>query len=182
MKDFDVQPPLEIETDRLMLRAPRIEDAQPIFGAYANDPEVTHFLAWPPATSSEEVEEFLRTAIQRQKDRMEFYWIIERKDTGEPIGMISFEVSEHGPELGYVLARAHWGRGYMSEVAGALTRWLLSQPSIDRVWAVCDVGNVGSRRVLEKVGMDREGCLRRWAVEPNISDRPRDMYVYSAVK
>jgi hypothetical protein len=53
---------------------------------------------------------------------------------------------------------------------------------IFRVWALCDVDNLASARVMEKVGMQREGILRRWILHPNLSDEPRDVYCYSVVK
>jgi len=55
-------------------------------------------------------------------------------------------------------------------------------PEIYRVWAVCDVANTALVRVLEKVGMDREGILRRWIIHPNVSDEPRDCFVYSKIR
>jgi len=53
---------------------------------------------------------------------------------------------------------------------------------IYRVWATCDVDNVASARLLERVGMEREGVLRRWLVHPNLSEAPRDCLCYSIVK
>jgi RimJ/RimL family protein N-acetyltransferase len=50
------------------------------------------------------------------------------------------------------------------------------------VWATCDVENLASARVLERVGMTREGVLRRWTVYPNLGDTPRDCLCYSIVK
>jgi ribosomal-protein-alanine N-acetyltransferase len=50
------------------------------------------------------------------------------------------------------------------------------------VWATCDVDNVASARLLERVGMEREGVLRQWLVHPNLSEAPRDCLCYSIVK
>ena len=60
--------------------------------------------------------------------------------------------------------------------------WALEQPEIFRIQAVCDVENIGSARVMEKAGMEREGTLRRYVLHPNISDEPRDVYMYAIVK
>jgi RimJ/RimL family protein N-acetyltransferase len=70
----------------------------------------------------------------------------------------------------------------MAEAVRPVVAWLLSQPEIYRVWAFCDLENTGSARVLEKVGMQREGVLRRWAVHPNVGDTPRDCVCFSIVK
>ena len=70
----------------------------------------------------------------------------------------------------------------MTEAMRAVIDWTFRQPSIYRVYATTDVENVASRRVLEKVGMQCEGTLRKHIVHPNISDVPRDSYMYAIVK
>ena len=58
----------------------------------------------------------------------------------------------------------------------------MSVPSIWRVWATCDIENAASARVLEKVGLSREGTLRRWLVRPHLSSDPRDAFIYARVR
>jgi RimJ/RimL family protein N-acetyltransferase len=70
----------------------------------------------------------------------------------------------------------------MKEAAQFVVRWALSRSDVYRVWATCDVENVASARLLESVGMQREGVLRRWIVHPNISKDPRDALCYAIVK
>jgi len=84
--------------------------------------------------------------------------------------------------MGYIIGREYWGRGYMTEVVRAVSDWVLAQPEIHRVWAMCDVDNLASARVMEKSGMEREGRLRRWTVHPNTGPAPRDFWCYSRVK
>jgi RimJ/RimL family protein N-acetyltransferase len=96
--------------------------------------------------------------------------------------MIESRVKGFSMDIGYVLARAYWGRGYVPEAARSVVDWGLSQDGIFRVWALCDVDNLASARVLEKIGMSREGTLRRWMLHPNLSDEPRDAYCFSVVK
>ena len=55
-------------------------------------------------------------------------------------------------------------------------------PTVYRVYATCDVDNVGPWRVMEKAGMQREGLLRRYIVHPNISHEPRDSFIYAVVR
>lgn len=85
-------------------------------------------------------------------------------------------------EDGYVLAPRLWRRGLMSEAVAGLIEWAMASPEIFRVWAVCDADNVASARLLESVGMRREGTLRRWLVHPNLGDAPRDCLCYAIVK
>ena len=96
--------------------------------------------------------------------------------------MIGCRVREHAADIGYVIGRNHWGRGYVTEAAKAMVDWAIHLDSIYRVWAVCDVENIASSRVLEKVGMQREGILRRYIVHPNRSVEPRDCFVYARVR
>ncbi len=84
--------------------------------------------------------------------------------------------------MGFVVARPYRGRGYTTEAAQPIVGWSLAQPGIYRVSAVCNTENLASTRVLEKIGMQLEGTLRRWDVHPNISDAPRDCLCYAAVK
>jgi [ribosomal protein S5]-alanine N-acetyltransferase len=70
----------------------------------------------------------------------------------------------------------------MSEAASAVVEWGLALPSVFRVWAVTDVDNQASARVLEKIGMQREGLLRRWMVHPNLSPEPRDCWCFARVR
>ena len=96
--------------------------------------------------------------------------------------MLSLRISGFAASLGYVLRRTAWGQGIMPEAAGRVTEWALAQPTIYRVWATCDYENRASARVLEKIGMQREGLMRRGVVHPNLSDEPRDCWLYARVK
>ncbi len=60
--------------------------------------------------------------------------------------------------------------------------WCLSQQAIYRVWAICDVDNPASARVMAKAGMEYEGVLKKFCVHPNISPIPRDVLCYAIVK
>lgn len=173
--------PLRLETDRLVLRKPLPSDAGPIFGGYARDPEVTRYLAFRQNQTIDDVEEFLRRALDGWESGTVLTWTITLKPGGWLIGMIDVRLETHA-NVGYVLAREHWNRGYMTEALRAVIAWALEQPEIYRLWAVCDVENAASARVMEKVGMECEGILRRWMVLPNRSDLPRDCYCYSIVR
>lgn len=177
-----MKPPTRIETKRLVLRRPAIKDARAIFEEYAHDAEVTRYLTWRPQPTVDGVRAFLRHASAMWQEKSEFNWAITRREADRPIGMVGIRLSLHGAELGYVLGRAYWGRGVMSEAAGAVAEWALGEPGIHRVWAVCDVDNPGSARVMEKIGMEREGRLRAWSLHVNVSDTPRDCWCYARIK
>jgi ribosomal-protein-alanine N-acetyltransferase len=175
-------PPETIETKRFRLRKPALRDAEDIFRKYAQDPEVTKYLTWRPNRNVQETRDFLRACLRAWDERKSFHWVIERKADHELLGMITARVDEHKWELGYVLARPYWGKGYMTEVLKRLLSRALKQKNIYRVWSVCDVDNLASARVMEKAGMKKEGILRRWSMHPTISDEPRDSYCYAITK
>ncbi len=70
----------------------------------------------------------------------------------------------------------------MTEILRTVIDWAFTQSEIFRVQAFCDLENPASARVMEKAGMAREGLLRRYVLHPNISDEPRDVYLYAVVK
>jgi RimJ/RimL family protein N-acetyltransferase len=174
--------PAQIETQRLLLRKPRPEDAHAIFGGWAQDQEVTHYLTWPPHERIEQTQEFVRGCLRAWDGETRFPYMIILKETGEVIGMIDPRVEGPKVGIGYVAARAHWGKGYVTEATRAIIDWVFQQPSMYRVYATTDIENVASRRVLEKVGMQCEGVLRKYILHPNISDIPRDSYIYAITK
>jgi ribosomal-protein-alanine N-acetyltransferase len=166
----------------LRLRKPVLEDAQPIFDQYAQDPEVTKYLTWRPNQNIEQTYDFLQACLRAWDERKAFHWVIVRKEDKQLLGMISARVEDRKWELGYVLARPYWGRGYMTEIVKRLVDEAFKQKGIYRVWSVCDVDNIASARVMEKAGMQREGILRRWSSHPTVSEEPRDSYCYSVTR
>ena len=175
-------PPDSFETSRLVLRKPGLADADDIFNHYAADPEVTRYLTWRACRDRSEVDVFLNQRLAKWDSGEEFSWAITEGGEDRVIGMIGCRMREHAAEIGYVLTRRYWGRGYVTEAAKAVVDWAGSLDSIFRVWAVCDLENIGSARVLERVGMEREGIVRRWIMHPNVSAEPRDCYMYSKVR
>lgn len=165
----------------MILRKPRADDAYLIFSAYAKDQDVTRYLTWKPHSSVEETLEFVRRALDAWDREEAFTWIITLRESAEVIGSIDLRV-ESNANLGYLLAKPHWNRGYMTEAVRAVVEWALAQDSVNRVWAVCDVENLASARVLEKAGLLREGILHNWIVLPNRSIDPRDCYCYARLK
>ncbi len=174
--------PEQIKTERFILRIPRMDDASTVFASWAQDNEVTRYLTWHPHQQIKQTEEFVQSCLSAWEHKTRFPYMITLKDSGEVIGMIDPRLEGPKVGIGYVAARAHWGKGYVTEATRAIIDWAFQQPIIYRVYATTDVENVASRRVLEKVGMQREGILRKYILHPNISDVPRDSYIYAIVK
>jgi RimJ/RimL family protein N-acetyltransferase len=80
-------------------------------------------------------------------------------------------------EIGYVLARKYWGKGFATEAVRLVTAEVFEEfPEIERLEALVDVDNVGSQRVLEKVGFTREGVMRKFIC---IKGSVRDTVMFS---
>ena len=174
--------PEQFETERLVLRKPRMDDARVMFEGWTQDQEVTRYLTWRPHERIEQAQKFVQGCIDAWQGETRFPYVITLKGTGEVIGIIDPRIEGPKVGIGYVAARAYWGKGYVPEATRAIIEWAFQQPSIYRVYATTDVENVASRRVMEKAGMQCEGILRRYILHPNISAIPRDSYMYAITK
>ncbi len=152
-----------LETDRLILRKFRIDDAEQMFHNWASDPEVTKFLTWQPHTNVDFTRMLVAGWIGKYVDSSYYNWVIEHKDAKQVIGNISV-VKQDGTvaaaEVGYCMSRAWWGQGIMPEALRAVIRYLIEEVGMNRVVATHDYNNAKSGRVMEKAGMKYEGTLR----------------------
>lgn len=161
--------PIEvIRTERLVLRDLKETDLQAVH-SYASDPEVVRYMDWGPNTK-EETQDFIQRTItnQKEKPRRVYTLAIVLKAEDELIGSCGMHTSNSDNRegwLGYCLNRHFWGQGYATETAEALLTFGFTQLKLHRIFATCDPANVASARVLEKIGMQREGHLRehKWA-------------------
>ena len=176
-------PPEELQTRRLRLRRPTLDDAARAFNAYASDENITRYLTWRAHTSEAQTKEELQQAIDAWDLRMGHrVWLIERKDDGALLGTIGCTVWFHRIEVGFALGSRFWGEGYMAEALDRVCESAFEDPKIYRVQALCDEENTQSSRVMEKVGMKLEGRLRSYGNHPNRSDVPRDCLMYSRLR
>lgn len=176
-----MNPPESLATRRLVLRKPRIEDAPLIFEAYAQDPEVTRYLAFRPHRDLNDAREAVGRFLESWQSGKSYVWLIFRREDEALVGAIAAR-EDQGINLGYLIARPYWRNGFMSEALEAIIDWAFAQAGIFRVWAVCDVENEASAGVLEANGFHQEGILRKWSLHPNISDVPRDCYCYAKTR
>jgi len=142
----------ELETERLLLRHIRRDDAQRIFTYWASDPEVTKYLTWQPHASVAVTEAIVERWLADYDKPDTYRYGIELRETGELIGMIDVVGYHHGnPVIGYCSGRAYWGNGYMTEALKALCAALFEAGySMIRIEAVRE--NIGSNRVIQKAG------------------------------
>ena len=170
-----------IETERLLLRKITLDDAADIF-EYASDPEVSIFMSWEPHQSIQETYDYLARAMRRYDEHNPGPWAIVHKRDAKMIGTCSYSSwarAHHCAEVGYVLNRRYWGQGYMAEAVRAIIAFGFRELGMNRIQARCDVPNIGSARVMEKVGMSFEGVLRQQLFEKGTF---RDIKIYSILR
>lgn len=166
---------MRLETERLLLR-PYVEEDLDGFYACVSDPEVVRYEPYRPMSRDE-----ARQALESRLGNEEF-WALERKADGTYVGNLYLGRRDfQSMELGYVLARGHWGRGYAWEGCQALMKAALRQGA-HRIFAECDPQNQASWRLLERLGMFREAHLRQnvyfWTDERGFP-LWKDTYVYA---
>jgi ribosomal-protein-alanine N-acetyltransferase len=169
-------------TERLSLQRINLDDTVAVYKNWASDPLVTRYLIWRPHKSVSDTYRYIKNCLDGWKNQTEFTWLIFEKKAGEPIGAFAARPFVPSVEIGFVLSRLSWNKGYMTEVVRNFIDYIISIPEFCRVWAVCDIENAASERVLIKSGMNRECILKSWATHPNISDKPRDCLCYSYIK
>ena len=165
-------PPISIprlRTPRLLLREYRKSDFD-MYAAHVSDPRVTAFI----------------TPLDRRKAWWSFasgmgqwvlqgigWWAIELVETGETVGNVGAFFRETWPEVevGWNTFHDHWGKGFATEAAREVVRFLFEVRQEKRITAIIDAGNKASLRVAEHLGMAFDGetelfgkPLARWAI------------------
>ena len=159
--------PIKLITERLLLRPFTLDDVGDVL-EYTNDPEWARYqVNIPPVPYSREDAEKTVTMFSDSSSWVQigilriFAIVLESKVIGE-IGVNQREEDRKNErtEIVYSLSHRHWGKGLMTEAARAVMNWAFQTYSFNRMFAYCDPRNIRSRRVLEKLGMKREGQLR----------------------
>ena len=149
----------ELETDRLFLRKFREEDFSAIH-SWASYPGNVKYMLFGPNTE-EDTRGFLSwvTARSEEDNCQRFEYIAALKETGEVIGSagIGCKPDCETAEVGWILHRDHWNRGFGTEIARALLDFGFGTLDTRRIIAKCDAENYPSYHVMEKIGMRREG-------------------------
>ncbi|HMF07834.1 MAG TPA: GNAT family N-acetyltransferase [Thermoanaerobaculia bacterium] len=174
--------PERLETERLVLRRPRSEDAQAIFDRYASDAEATRWMSFPRHTTVAAAREFLASSESEWERSPGGPYLIESRADGRLLGGtgLRFETTWRA-ETGYILARDAWGKGYATEALRAVVA-AAETAGVERLQALCHPNHPRSARVLEKCGFVREGLLRRHSVLPNLDAAvPQDMFSYARI-
>ncbi|MDE2669762.1 MAG: GNAT family N-acetyltransferase [Chloroflexota bacterium] len=148
----------ELRTPRLLLRPFRMADVDDMF-ANASDPEWGRYIQVPVPYTPRDAEEFVaRVVLTDPEDNLRWALVHD----GRVAGNVDLTPGPEGvAELGFALARPLWGQGLVTEAATAVLAYGFESLSLVRVFAYAVSNNAASLRVMEKLGMKREGLLRR---------------------
>lgn len=154
---------VKIETDRLILRRFTMEDANVMYRNWASDDEVTQYLTWPTHADVNVTRSVIEGWIQNYANPDFYHWAIVLKSSGEPIGSLSvvkYDEKTASAAIGWCMGKRWWGQGIMPEAARAVLQYLFNEIGFNRIAAYHDKNNPKSGRVMQKIGMLREGTLR----------------------
>lgn len=171
---------MQIETERLLIREFVAEDMEAVH-EYASDPLVARYMIWGP-NSEEESRNYISLTMEWQngEPRRDFELAVVLKANHQLIGGCGIHVGEPAQgEIGYCFNPLFWRQGYTSEAAGALLAFGFEELELHRIFATCRPDNIGSARVMQKIGMQYEGHLREHMRHKGAW---HDSYLYSILK
>jgi ribosomal-protein-alanine N-acetyltransferase len=170
LKPFDQ---VRLSTERLLLRPLESADAQALFAVFS-DTKVMRYWSGVAWDSIDKADETIARYSKALAENESLGLGIVDSQTDELIGTCSlFHLDEQSrrAEIGYGIASASWGKGYMHEALTALINYGFDALNLHRMEADTDPRNMASRCCLERLGFVKEGLLReRWIVNNEICD------------
>ena len=162
MLSLNLNPLPTLTTERLVLRELRVEDAPAIFNL-RSDPEVMRYVHRPQAVTIDDAIAFITRVQDGQRANTCAQWAMTLKGTDHCIGIIGpwrIVPEHHRGELGYMLARDHWGQRLISEAIVSVVDHSFRVLGLHSLEAWTESENAASRRALEKNGFVREACFK----------------------
>jgi len=151
----------EVQTERLLMRGFREEDLD-AWAAICVDDEVTRWVGDPDGLSREDAWRRMAYFVGHWELRGCGNWALVERETGVLVGRAGLFYPEAWPglEVGWLVGREHWGRGYAPEAGRASMEWARTELGADHVISLIEDDNHRSARVAEKLGMTVEGRTR----------------------
>ncbi len=152
-----------IETSRLILRPFQLSDASEVRRLAGEREIAENTLSIPHPYEEGMAKEWIATHEEGFRNGTLANFAVTRRDNGVLVGAIGLTIfPEHQrAELGYWIGLPYWRNGYATEAATDVIRYGFVELGLNRIYAYHFVRNPASGRVLRKVGMQREGCLRK---------------------
>ena len=152
-----------IETERLILRMVKRSDAKQLFDLCSLK-ETSEFSLWSPHKTLKDTKDFIAYQHSLYKKKQCYFFVVQDKLSKEVIGTCSYvsnEMDEKVWEIGYSIIKPLWGCGFGTETALALTEFAFKRIGAQRVFARVLPQNVASAIVLQKIGFENEGTLKK---------------------
>ena len=153
-----------IETQRLILRRFKEEDATDMFNNWASDNAVTRYVSWPTHSDIEVSKNLLTMWIDDYSNQENYNWAIEIKESGSvvgSIGLMHIDNNIENCEIGYCIGKAFWNKGITTEAFSAVINFIFKELGFQRITGRHHLDNPASGRVMEKCGLKYEGTLRK---------------------
>ncbi|MGG2112646.1 GNAT family N-acetyltransferase [Lysinibacillus pakistanensis] len=169
-----------LHTDRLVLRELTVNDAQAILNCFSN-PDVLRHYGQNPLTSLDQVRLIINNFSKSYEEKCGIKWGIELKGQAGIIGTIGFQEwsTEHKrAEISYALFPESWGKGYALEAVNKVISFGFQEMKLVRIGAIVFTENDASNKLLTKAGFEKEGVLKKYIHQNNIS---YDTYIYSLI-
>ena len=152
IEEIEVHGTAEIWTENLILRRYRPEDAEELYQYFGSDPEMYKYSGWNPYATPEMARGTVRRFVESYDDDHVYSWVMDAD--GVVVGTIgAYDFSHDQIEAGFSVKRNWQGRGLATEALKKVLEYLTENEGIPCVTAWCAAENAGSRRVLEKAGM-----------------------------
>ena len=152
IEEIEVHGTVELWTENLILRRYRMEDAEELYRRFGTDPEMFQSSGWNPYATPEMAQETVRRFIEGYTDEHAYSWVMDVDDV--IVGTIgAYDYANDQIEVGFSVDRGWQGRGFATAALRKVLEYLTENEAIPRVTAWCAAENVGSRKVLEKAGM-----------------------------
>jgi [ribosomal protein S5]-alanine N-acetyltransferase len=151
----------DLETPRVKLRRIAVKDISKLLELY-QDPEVVQFLDWSGSQTEQEIRLVVSFFEQQHRRGKALRWALADPHTDELIGtvvLMNFR-KELVADIGYDLHKDYWGKGIMTEVLLEVIRFA-DRLGLKRLQAYVRPENIASAKLLEKLGFDQEGLLRK---------------------
>lgn len=159
---------------KFYLRDVKLADTEDIH-SYASLDEVSKYQGWGP-NNEKDTEEHVRMVMQ--SDDTHYHKVIVEQQSDKVIGAIemTIEKSNDNSEIGYILHPDFWGRGIATQAVEQILDYGFKELKLNIISATTDKRNTGSEKVMQKVGMTKEGLLRENIM---LKDGYRDTLIYS---
>lgn len=145
---------IRLETERLVLRKLKTNDAEEVYKNWTSDEEVSKYMRWSTHKSIEETKCWLKEEEENYKKNDYYTWGIELKGIDELIGSIGafYREDDDRYEIGYGIGKKYWRKGYTSEALKRVMEYLINEVGIKRFKSVHAKLNPASGAVMQKVG------------------------------